>query len=89
MSPAPLTSSRSVDFGEERHVRSGGGGGQHDNINLGARTGLTITVRGSRMLSDSFSSLNDNSEHLDLARLGSFSQDIEATMKQAMDDPNR
>jgi len=91
VSPAPLTSSRSVDFGrDERQVKSG----QHDNINLGARTGLTITVRGDRGASsrnvgrsESFS-LAD-SDTVDVARLGTFPPDVEATMKQAMEDPNR
>lgn len=92
VSPAPLTSSRSVDFGrDDRQVRSG----QHDNINLGARTGLTITVRGDRGgaagrgggRSESFSVADSDS--IDVSRLGTFTPDVEATMKQAMEDPNR
>jgi len=95
VSPAPLTSSRSVDFGrEERQVKSG----QHDNINLGARTGLTITVRGDRGergvtnrggggRSEPISVLD--SESVDVSRLGTFTPDVEATMKQAIEDPNR
>ena len=92
VSPAPLTSSRSVDFGrEDRRVRTG----QHDNINLGARTGLTITVRGDRgasatgggSRSESFSLLDGDS--IDVSRLGTFSPDVEATIKQAIEDPNR
>jgi hypothetical protein len=92
VSPAPLTSSRSVDFGrDDRQVRSG----QHDNINLGARTGLTITVRGDRGgaasrgggRSESFSV--SESDSIDVSRLGTFTPDVEATMKQAMEDPNR
>eukprot|EP00092_Neocalanus_flemingeri_P024241 GFUD01026290.1.p1 GENE.GFUD01026290.1~~GFUD01026290.1.p1 ORF type:complete len:291 (+),score=89.38 GFUD01026290.1:121-993(+) len=91
VSPAPLTSSRSVDFGREEHkVRSV----QHDNINMGARTGLTITVRGDRGASargggrsESFSVVDGDS--LDVSRLGTFTPEVEATIKQAIEDPNR
>ena len=91
VSPAPLTSSRSVDFGrEERSVRTG----QHDNINLGARTGLTNTVRGDKGTSaagrgkpESFSVPDGDS--IDVSRLGTFSPEVEATIKQAIEDPNR
>jgi len=91
VSPAPLTSSRSVDFGrEERSVRTG----QHDNINLGARTGLTNTVRGDKGASatgrgkpESFSVPDGDS--IDVSRLGTFSPEVEATIKQAIEDPNR
>jgi len=90
VSPAPLTSSRSVDFGrEDRRVRTG----QHDNINLGARAGLTITVRGDRGAaargggrSESFSVVD---ESVDVSRLGTFTPEVEATIKQAIEDPNR
>ena len=91
VSPAPLTASRSVDFTrEERQVKSG----QHDNINLGARTGLTITVRGDRGASTRGGGRSEpisvvESDNVDVSRLGNFAPDVEATMKQAMEDPNR
>lgn len=86
ISPAPLTTSRSVDFGQE--VRTV----QHDNINLGARTGLTITLRGDRgetargTRTDPLSVVEGD---IEVSRLGTFNPEVEATIKQAMEDPNR
>jgi len=91
VSPAPLTSSRSVDFArEDRQVKTG----QHDNINLGARTGLTITVRGDRGPNNRSAGRPESiaavdNDNIDVSRLGNFAPDVEATMKQAMEDPNR
>ena len=68
--------------------------GQHDNINLGARTGLTNTVRGDKGASatgrgkpEPFSVPDGDS--IDVSCLGTFSPEVEATIKQAIEDPNR
>jgi len=80
--PAPLTSSRSVDFGPGSNsdgLRSGPTGSES------VRSGLTITVKpevkgGTRHV--------ESNTELDVTKLGVFGQEMEEVIKQTLDDPN-
>ena len=77
--PAPLTSSRSVDFGPGSNsdgLRSGPTGSES------VRSGLTITVKpevkgGTRHV--------ESNTELDVTKLGVFGQEMEEVIKQTLD----
>jgi len=82
LSPAPLTSSRSVDLSSmgQDLARSGG----HDL----ARSGLTITVRPDPRSGTSGRRV-DSSTELDVAKLAVFGVEMEEVIQQTLEDPNR
>jgi len=88
--PPSLTNSRSVDLTNH----------QNDNIQMGDRTGLTITLRGNqkgqprtplmrRSNTVAITGVNQQEFQVDISGLGRFSPEIEATINKALDDPNR
>jgi len=90
LSPAPLTSSRSVDLSSmgQDLARSGG----HDLARSGghdlARSGLTITVRPDPRSGTSGRRV-DSSTELDVAKLAVFGVEMEEVIQQTLEDPNR
>jgi len=98
LSPAPLTSSRSMDWGP-------GFEDQHDNITI-SRQRPSSLKKSTSLVSSSTSPMhntylasgNNHNPHLatateitrlDVSGLGTFPPDVEATVRKAMEDPNR
>jgi len=92
LAPAPLTSSRSMDWGHHSMEERLADFGQHDNIYLGSTRHMT-THRGSLAspaLRKSHSMATTTEiTRVDVSGLGSFPSDVEATIRKAMEDPNR
>merc|ERR1719391_1107346 len=98
LSPAPLTSSRSMDWGP-------GFEDQHDNITISRQRPSSLKKSSSLVSSSSLhtsylgsgSGTNHNPHlatateitRLDVSGLGTFPPDVEATVRKAMEDPNR
>merc|ERR1712037_320746 len=95
LSPAPLTSSRSMDWGP-------GFEDQHDNISISRQRPSSLKKSTSLVSTTSPQSyLGSGTNHnphlatateitrLDVSGLGTFPPDVEATVKKAMEDPNR
>jgi len=98
LSPAPLTSSRSMDWGP-------GFEDQHDNITISRQRPSSLKKSSSLVSSSSphtsylgsGSGTNHNPHlatateitRLDVSGLGTFPPDVEATVRKAMEDPNR
>merc|ERR1712037_208892 len=99
LSPAPLTSSRSMDWGP-------GFEDQHDNITISRQRPSSLkksaslvpsTISPHSYLGGSSSGSNHNPHlatateitRLDVSGLGTFPPDVEATVRKAMEDPNR
>jgi len=98
LSPAPLTSSRSVDWGypEPRPLHpttSNPMDEQNDNIYLASRrpTHRGLQKSASLATASPTSHLATATEvtRLDVTGLGTFPPEVEATMRRAMEDPNR
>merc|ERR1711971_209636 len=98
LSPAPLTSSRSMDWGP-------GFEDQHDNITI-SRQRPSSLKKSTSLVSSSTSPMhntylasgNNHNPHLatateitrlDVSGLGTFPPDVEATVRKAIEDPNR
>jgi len=92
LSPAPLTQSRSMDWGHHSMEERLGEFCQHDNIYLGSRPSMS-TPRSSLTtpsLKKSHSMATTTEiTRLDLSGLGPFTPELEATIRKAMEDPNR
>merc|ERR1712037_395554 len=99
LSPAPLTSSRSMDWGP-------GFEDQHDNITISRQRPSSLkkssslvssTISPHSYLGGPSSGPNHNPHlatateitRLDVSGLGTFPPDVEATVRKAMEDPNR
>merc|ERR1712110_1390100 len=95
LSPAPLTSSRSMDWGP-------GFEDQHDNISISRQRPSSLKKSTSLVSTTSPQSyLGSGTNHnphlatateitrLDVSGLGTFPPDVEATVRKAMEDPNR
>merc|ERR1711934_770569 len=95
LSPAPLTSSRSMDWGP-------GFEDQHDNISISRQRPSSLKKSTSLVSTTSPQSyLGSGTNHnphlatateitrLDVSGLGTFPPDVEATVKKAMEAPNR
>lgn len=87
LSPAPLTSSRSMDWGAPPHDRMDDFG-QHDNIYLGSNRQAGLPRSHSLKKSHSLATTTEIS-NMDMSGLGAFPPDVEATIRKAMEDPNR
>jgi len=93
LSPAPLTSSRSMDWGP-------GFEEQHDNITISRQRPSSLKKSASLATTTSphsFLGSNQNPHlatateitRLDVSGLGAFPPDVDATVRKAMEDPNR
>jgi len=87
LSPAPLTSSRSMDWGTGPEERV-----QHDNIQLSSHRPpplRTNSLRKSHSLASSSLATATEISRVDVSGLGTFPAEVEATIRRALEDPNR
>lgn len=93
LAPAPITASRSMDWGHHSMEERLSNFGQHDNIYLGNSRSSVPTPRplaNPQVLRKSHSMATTTEiTRVDVSGLGSFPPDVEANMRKAMEDPNR